>query len=292
MNIQLADFYNMKNKSVLACGFMYLTCVLVCNAQNNSTNVIPLPKSYMQAVRFSVDSLFAWPDQEVLNGPKQIRANAPEIAYAKTQCLEWIKTALDTAWCPSTNTEIHFLKKEFADHDVVRMAWNSHGFRMEVSQTHSLFAIKLMPQNQQFFGDGIIQKMHAVKDMSIQIFNKNGTFYDSRKGQIEPETLTNLTGLVESWSFVSDQVKTTTEGMVYRELQPGKERYKPESVETPWKMTVESHEYWFRNIYWWNNGSQIGFYFPKSKGYGARAVAFAGFLYDDSFDKNFFRLLK
>jgi hypothetical protein len=237
-----------------------------------------------------VDYLFQWPSEAVLHGLKRINSDAPEVKFAKIQCDEWIRTALDKAWYPPEKTETYFLRNELSNHDVVRLAWNSHGYRIEVSQTASIFVIKLIPKDHSYLGNDVVQKMKTVRDLGVQLFNKSAYFNDSRK-QGAVGVLTNLTDIIISSSFSTNcHPQVNTRGMLYLDPPLDSElvRQTDNNMDVPWDMTNESYEYWFRYIYWWNNGFQIGFYFPKTEGYGARLVSRRGPLFNIVQDKDFF----
>jgi hypothetical protein len=269
---------------------MMLSSVAMADAQTVRPDNAAASNGSSRNVPAIVDRLFEWPPDGVLNGNMRLSSNAPGISWPRTQCSEWVQEVLDASWRPPAEAEVYFLKGEFPGHDVVRLAWNSHGYRIEVSQTASVFAIKLVPEDHRPLGRAVAERIRAAKDLSVQIFNKTGAYNDSRR-QGERGTLTNLTALIQSSSFPEDgRVCSSEDGTLYFDPPRSREAEIAGSgvLSSPWEMTEESYEYWFRYIYWWSSGDQIGFYLPKTKGYGPRLVLGRGPAFFDEYDKDFF----
>ncbi|OHB54456.1 MAG: hypothetical protein A2173_10965 [Planctomycetes bacterium RBG_13_44_8b] len=264
-----------------------------CGSEKKVDNKIA-PTRLDQVVRPPMDSLFQWPASSVLNGPNRVDSNAVEVVWPKRQCREWLNKVLAPSWLPSKGPELIFIKREFEQRDVVRATWEINGYKLEVSQTAGIFAIKVSPLDSLTTGLTQEDKIENAKRICLEIFNKIGYRW-SADGEKVP--LKNLNQKIVMYSFRSESInytkddqsvwgtpQTIHEAGVSSPTDDAEIRRQMDPNNPDWDNSSKSFDYWFRMVTWWNNGRSIGFYFLKVEG-GAWSPS-----YDANFDRNFFRV--
>lgn len=251
------------------------------------------PATIEAALSAPVLSLFHWPDAAVLNGEKAIAPGASIIAAPGKQSWEWINRVIGASWLPSTNAHMHFIGKEFDGRDVTRIEWIHGDYRVEVSQTASIFTMKLIPQRGANMGRDSGQRFEAARQVCRQIFNREGRMWSQdAQGAGRPVVVPDLNEKIGEFSFDAARMKQLpTDKIVVGKARSMKDegidsttpREGPLSVVAPNERSPDAWHYWFRNVNWWNDGQAVGFYFLKVDGPGAWAPSFVG-----EIDKNWF----
>ncbi len=254
------------------------------------------PTRLDQVIRPPMDRLFQWPAPSVLNGPNRVDNNAVELVWPKKQCQEWLNKVIAKQWLPDKNPELIFIRDEFEGRDVVRATWEINDYRVDISQTASIFAIKVSPLGGRITGAEREEKIENAKHLCLEIFNKTGYRW-SADGEKVP--LKRLDKKIASYSFRPELVKYMPEDRAVwgrpqtvheAGVSPPKEDAEIHRQMDPnnpdWDNSSMSYNYWFRMVNWWNDGKSIGFYFLK--------VEEGSWLpsYYANFDKNFFRVRK
>jgi hypothetical protein len=225
--------------------------------------------------------LFHWPDEVTLRGEKVVDPSAQIVRYPKKRSWEWMEMVLNKSWLPPENTPMYCIKEEFDGRDVTRITWSYREYRIEVSQTGSIFALKILAQVSDKFGRESSQRLEAARELCRQCFNTEGRMW-SRTGYpvvVIPE----LNEKIVNFSFDSAKMKQVDkvvfgqpksmedEGVKLPTLPPG-----GGPVElTPDLNSPGGWWYWFRNVNWWNDGQAVGFYFLKKDGPGPRILSFS-----------------
>lgn len=253
------------------------------------------PTVLVQCIHEPAYRLFHWPAPSVLNGPNRVDSDANEVTWPKKQCLEWlIKRVLAPSWLPPKDVELIFIRNEFDGRDTVRTAWERNEYIIQVSQTASVFAMKLTPLGNRNTGADSREKTQNAKLLCAQVFAKEGYRWGSGAG-----TKVQIKGLSEkiaSYSFRPELVRhlkddkavcgrpqTMNEAGV-KQPQNDVEALRESDPNNPnWDKTASSYSYWFRMVNWWNDGKSIGFYFLKVEE-GAWIPSYFG-----DIDKNFFK---
>lgn len=254
------------------------------------------------AIPAAVSHLLQWPPSSVIEG-KILRSDAPEVAFPKKQCSEWLHRVIDPSWLPDNEPEALFIKNEFDDCDVVHIHWLKNGYRIEVSQTASIFAMKLTPQGHDLGKDGT-ERLRLAKELCLQVFAKQGRRWADQGKVI---AVSNLAQKIASYSFREDTIqnpqgdngvlfgrpRTMKEEGVAKAQSETQAQAESSAGNPSWDVTEHAWRYWFRMVRWWNDGVSMGVFFPKVEGTDARADAGIGVPdYDGRVDKNWFRLPK
>ena len=252
--------------------------------------VIPLP----------VQKLFNWPAQSVLRGSNRIDSSAAEVVYPKKQCLSWLRKVISPSWLPTEEIEFIFIRDEFDGRDVARISWQRNGYSIQVSQTASIFTIKMLPITNSSLGADKLQKTNKAQQICLNIFKETGVRWsEDKQGVGIKVAIQDLSQKIASYSFqpelslhlkddgsVCGRPKDIFEAKI-QQPQPNdeteiKEQRDPNNPN--WENTAYAYKYWFRMVNWWNDGNSVGFYFLKVEE-GAWLPSYAG-----NIDKNFFRV--
>ena len=269
--------------------------IAYCGSEKNAANKSD-PTRLDQVIRPPMDKLFQWPAQSVLSGPNRINSNDISVAWPKKQCTEWINKVIAKQWLPDKNPDFIFIRDEFDGRDVVRATWEANNYRVEVSQTASILALKVSPLESQTTGMDHTEKIENAKHVCLGIFNKTGYRW-SADGEKVP--LKNLNKKIETYPFNPELIKyleddlaicgrpqTVHEAGVSSPKDDAEAQRQMDPNNLDWSNSSNSYRYWFRMVNWWNDGKSVGFYFLK--------VEEGSWLpsYDAKFDKNFFRVRK
>ncbi len=274
--------------------FIALIAMQVCYGMANKSEVKkPDPNTLAEAFTPLLVSLYRWPDQAVLTGQKRVENDANDVLWPKNQCTDWLHKVLEPAWLPPENTELIFLRGEFEGRDTVRLTWERNGYGIQLTQTASIFAIKLTPLEIKGTGKDPAEKTGAAKQLCLRIFNKEAYRW-SRAGKKVP--VKTLNKKIAAYSFrpeltrelkgdraVRGRPQSVHEAGV-RQPTNDQERIQERDPNNPnWVHSWVSYNYWFRKINWWNDGNSVGFFFLKIEE-GAWVPS-----YNASFDRTFFR---
>lgn len=243
--------------------------------------------------------LFSWPGPAILDGPNRVSSDAPEVAWPKKQCRAWVDKVLAPTWLPVQGAEWIFIREEFDGCDTVRITWPANGHSIQVSQTASVFAIKLTPIDQKTTGADPARKVENARRLCMRLFTQKGRRWseDETGAPIEVE-VDDLSNKIASWAFRQEHVRrlevddsvcgrsgTAGEAGV-RESEDDHERRRERKADNPnWESSSPSWNYWFRMVHWWNDGKSIGFYFLKVEE-GSWSPSYGG----DNMDRRFFRV--
>ena len=253
----------------------------------------PAPTRLDQVIRPPMDTLFQWPAPSVLNGPNRVDNDAGELAWPKKQCTEWLNKVIAKQWLPDENPDFIFIRDELEGRDVVRATWEHNDYRIEVSQTASIFATKVSPLGNRTTGMNRAEKIENAKRLCLEIFNKTCYRWSADGDKVQVKDLNQK---IATYSFRPELVRhlkddkavcgrpqTINEAGV-KQPQNDVEALREMDPNNPnWDKTASSYSYWFRMVNWWNDGKSIGFYFLKVEE-GAWIPSYFG-----DIDKNFFK---
>src|SRR3972149_2718907 len=132
------------------------------------------PTKLIETIPAPAYRLFQWPAPSVLNGPNRVDSNDSKVVWAKEQCTEWLNKVIAKQWLSDKNPYFIFIRDEFEGRDVVRATWEHNDYRIEVSQTASIFAIKISPLGNRTIGTDHAEKIENAKRICLKIFNETG----------------------------------------------------------------------------------------------------------------------
>ena len=289
---------NNQNKviKVLFCSMfmVFIAISVVYSEYDMNAKEYIAPTRLNQIVRSPMDKLFQWPVPSILNGPNKIDSNAIEVAWPKRQCLEWINKVLAPSWLPNNAPELIFIKDEFDQRDVVHASWNVNDYKVEVSQTASIFALKVTPLGNRNTGMERADKIERAKRICLEIFNKTGYRWSADGDKVPVKGLNQK---IAAYSFRTESVKyikddqsvwgtpqTMHEAGITNPKDDKERRRQMDPNYPDWDNSARSFDYWFRMVTWWNDGNSVGFYFLKAE------AGSWGPSYDANFDKDFFKI--
>ena len=213
--------------------------------------------------------LFSWPSDEVIRN-KGVKAGDSEVAVARRQADQWLHNVIAPSWLPEEEPKVLFIRNEFGDCDVVHLQWVRNGYTIRVSQTASIFAMTLMPEDNNGMGKDASAQLSVARSLCLQIFVKQGTRRDDQGNAI---VVTNLAENIASYSFGDGSIHNDGGVLVGDPgvmKQEGTDKRDREANRVDWDSSEDAWHYWFRLIRWRADGKSIKLVFPKLNGKGAR----------------------
>jgi len=237
--------------------------------------------SINEAMPERVANLFKWPDASVLAGPNRVRGDeSRHIRYAKRNSLEWIRKVLSRGCLPTEGYlegNLIMIHDEFELFDVTRVEWEKNGYRVQVSQTAGVMAIKVTPLEAAKV-EGVEQKKAMAGRLCAQFISDTGIRY----GKVEKNRRTEvpvegLTEKILEYSFHPELVREFPDGIIGVATTPDREgipgttaERKAEAERTgkkpEWDNSSASWGYWWRHVCWWHDGTSVGFFMLKADG--------------------------
>ncbi|MBW7989881.1 MAG: hypothetical protein FVQ84_07685 [Planctomycetes bacterium] len=282
-------------KLIMSLSIIAFVSTPLCFTQENEVIVHKTkPTRLVQCIHDPAYQLFQWPDQSVLDGPNRVDSDDVQVAWPKKQCFRWIQKVLNPSWLPPKDTKLIFIRREFDGRDVVRIAWERNGYNIQVSQTASIFTMKLSPVRNERTGISASQKFEKARQLCLQVFPEKGERWDHEGNKVLVNNLSMK--ITSNYSFRPDlfrhlkgdeavhgRPQTMKEAGV-KSPQNDADAIREKDPNNPnWDTTASSYRYWFRMINWWNDGKSVGFYFLKVEE-GAWIPSYWG-----NIDKNFFK---
>jgi len=241
-----------------------------CFAQDGKISPKPGGAKVSNAIREPVHTLFEWPSTATI---KAKRLNDPPIVKGYTSEFNyWLGKVMAPAWLPPNDTEVILLEKEFDGRDVMRMRWSKKDYDIQVSQTGSIFTIKLTPENGQGTGKSDKEKLDVARELCLQVFVKQGLYVSGQGKHI------HIKDLPQKIAACSFSEKTTKPLKGDKGVLAGRPKtMEEEGIKTPltirdepdspnWFNIPFAWATWFRKVYWWNDGTSVGIHFLKSEG--------------------------
>ena len=253
----------------------------------DTTNKDKSPATIDAAVPASVLMLSQWPDVTSLSEKKRLSPASSVVIAPRKRAWDWILKVIDETWLPAANTEMMFIQKEFCDRDVARIAWNHNNYHIELSQTASIFLIKLEPRGTNNMGSDGNQRFEVARQLARQLFKREGRMLaQDTHGSFQAVVISKLNEKIEEYSFNIANMKQLPEDNV---VIGHARTMRDEGIDTsasceggaargvpPNENSREAWHYWFRNVNWWNDGYAVIFYFLKVDGPGTWIPSWVG----------------
>ncbi len=178
--------------------------------------------------------------------------------------------------------------------DTARVRYDHDGYHVEISQTRTVFAIKITPIDGGGTGRDKESRFEYAKQLCAKIFSSNGKMdaYDKKSGMGIPTPIPDFKAKIVSFTFNSARTKELALDKAVvgnprtmaddgidgsRTLERGE--YNIDNMLNTWN----AWQYWFRQIHWWNDGKAVGFYFIKISGPGGWIPSFEAKIDQDWF---------
>lgn len=257
-------------------------------ATNSNTlsieTVLPIP----------VLMLCDWPKSSTLSGNQSIDPEDKIALAPRKQSWDWIARVLHKSWVPPKNTRMFFLRKEIDGRDVTRVTWSHGDYRLEVSQTASIFVIRVVSYIAKTMDGDVNRRFETSRQICRQIFNNEGKmWYQDSSGARSFIVVDELNEKIADFSFDVTKIKQAMNnkmivGQAKSERDEGISPFHSSEENmgnvTPDIKSSESWCYWFRNVGWLNDGQSVSFFFLKINGPGAWIPSYGG-----ETDKDWFR---
>lgn len=236
-------------------------------AQDNVDYKKKGPTTLAALVGPEVLKLSGWPDESVLARSKMESTGTSRAMIAKTEGRNWIGRVLAPSWLPPKHTEMFFSPSETRHQDVFRMKWQSNDYEIEVSQTERILVMRLIPSDNKGTGANADDRLKTAHDICLKVFTDVGRWWCPEISDSVP--VSDLAQKIASYSFSSSTTRTLEGGILFgrpktredegvKRLQADNERVKEQMADNPmWDKSHESWRYWFRKVYWWNDGKSV-----------------------------------
>lgn len=222
-----------------------------------------------------VQELFDWPEGSELTRSNRISPDSKCVRLANERSKDWYEQVISPEWRPPGEMELIYLAKEIMGADVVRVKYEVGDFEIQISQTSMVFTLLVIPQEDSSLGTNANDKIDFSRELARMIFNREGT---RSTLQLEKVPVPDLNEKIIESSFSPDLVRTLSVDQsvfgrpIERPQVDEKSRYdvalneQLDSKENDrWFESRFAWNYWFRNVYWWNDGKRVGFYFLKKE---------------------------
>jgi len=221
-------------------------------------------------VRSMLRTFYSWPT------PAVIQKHRIDVFPNRVACSHtfdrWLKLVLASSWLPPENAKPMFLKGQASTCDMIRLRWSKNGYDVQVSQTADIFAMKLTPEDGRGTGRNDEEKLATARALCLRIFAETGRRFNPRIKDYSQ--IKDLPQKIASFSFRKDtserlqgndailigRPRTTWEEGAQREMPVGND-----ADSSAWCKTLTAWGYWFRQVYWWNDGTSVGIHFQKDE---------------------------
>lgn len=257
----------------LTCIVLILSVVVFGHAADHDNS----PERLAQAIPHFLHMLFQWPSNAETGGEARVDSKSQTVMFPGADARRWIKSVLSPEWQPDDAAEMLFLRDEFDDVDTARIRWRHEGYDIQVSQTASTMVIQVTPVAAGDAGEDTQERISTAREISNAIFAENGSIY---RLTIEGEQRIPVPGVraaILSSSFDSDEIKTLPgDGSVWHVPSRLANTVRNDRSDRGLADSDEMRGFWFRNMYWWNDGRSVGFYFVKVEGVVSWVPNFSG----------------
>jgi hypothetical protein len=189
---------------------------------------------------------------------------------------------LDPSWQPPKNTRTYLIPHEFENRDAIRLRWLKDNYIVQVSETASIFTIKITPRDGSEMGTDSVERTAIARQLCLDVFAKEGIRHTL---QGEPVKIPDLNQKIVSLSFDPMSIKSLDAGASSWGQPKGHPRYYTEIDADPaetvekksrdddpanpdWMNTDQAWKYWFHLVFWANDGKSVAFYLSKQSGGG------------------------
>lgn len=193
---------------------------------------------------------------------------ALDVFDARDDSRIWIKRLIDSNWAPADLSTLKCLKGAGTEADITRLRWEKDELRFDICQTRTIVTLKVTPMTNSGTGANKLDRVQFAKDLCQKVFVDSCRVY---KG-MTPTTVNGLRKILLTASFDPSQIlelpgdKVVVGRPVHRKDVP-----------------FEETEYWYRRLLWWNDGTSVGFFFPKRDGPSTTEINLNG-----RYDRNWF----
>jgi len=207
-----------------------------------------------------VGHLFKWPDLKLIPPEKLMAGNENKHTLrARRNSIEWVKKVVDPNWLPDDpnyfNNNIIMIQNEYGPIDATHIRWNRSGYIIEVTQTMTVFAVKLTPLETATMADTTAAKKERVRRICLNIINE---YVDIEVvGPVSSQIIRkNIRPVLLEASFDKASIQNFDDGVHSWCKAP----------DTTSQSDQADFNYWWRRINWWTDGKIVGIYTLKTEG--------------------------
>lgn len=218
--------------------------------------------------------LSEWPNNKTIE-EKGINTSDERAVSALRQSKSWIEQVFDPKWIPQYTVEYICMKEEEDGRDVVRTRWETKDYLFEVSQTKSIFVLKINLTINNVETDTVQKRTDDTRRLFKEIF-----FGDYSKNQpfFPHDYAGSASDRVLEQSFSNDDIHVLKIESSSHDIITG-HLTSPQPLLEPYKFG------WFDVLSWRNDGDSVIAFFQKPVGGSAMVLAQE---FHEHFDKDWF----
>lgn len=241
-------------------------------AQETTVNTNTERPSVADNLPGQVVELFKWPDLKTIE-KRQFKTGAENVHVhrAKRSTLQWVEKVISKDWLPTEpnylSNNLTMIQNEYGPIDATHIEWKKDGYNIRVTQSLTVLTITVIPDDSNSLGNTVAEIKASISQLCARIIRDipkvEATTEDNQVINIVPEGTRKV--LLE---------KTFNKGSV-KECDDGLAGF---SAKLDWKNNHDrqSHNYWWRHIDWWTDGSVVGLYTLKIEDGPWKASYFPG----------------
>jgi len=211
-----------------------------------------------------VQKMLKWPGQKTLNGPQRVYA-PKKGRFDPTpleNSLDWIQRILDPNWLPPSTVkdEMIFVKQEYGPLSASHVRWEKNGYKIQVTQTRGIIAIKLEPASSPAVPTTQEALAAYAKGLCMRLFTDAITHRTYHGDEFESTRLEGLRAKIAEYSFECALKRTVAGGLAaaaWHPMIPARDVKPPSQPES---------QMWYYYIGWYTNGKTVAFWTYKIQG--------------------------
>lgn len=209
-----------------------------------------------------VQKMLKWPDQEVLNGPNRLHP-AKEGRFPPLQNSQhWIQRILDPNWLPPSTVkdEMVFVKQEYGPLSASHVRWEKNGYKIQVTQTRGIIAIKLEPAFSPAVPTTQKDLEAYARDLCMKLFTDTFMTTFRKRPMDDPLRIEGVRAKIAEYSFECALKRSVGDGLVAAAWNP---QLVPPDDKAP---SQPASQMWYCYIGWYTNGKTVAFWTFKTAG--------------------------
>jgi hypothetical protein len=204
-----------------------------------------------------VQKLNYWPTVEAYKKKQIYNERTLGVKVPLKNSKIWTKDILSSTWQPPYKTKKLIIHNEAGCYDTIRKKWKNEGFEVQLTQTYTLFMLKLVKLNGESFGSSKGERLTNISKLASLIF-ASSYFIRNNQGNKVPLTISQLLNK----NFSSKDIKYIDNGNIIYHI-----------AKTVEFTSLKGQNYgmvrslpWYEMINWFNKKNMVCFYFLKSEG--------------------------